>query len=76
MCSEEELLKAFKQFDASGVDKIQFEEFKNIMENMGETMNEMEIQEMIDFTDKDKTVAIDYVQFSKRMISKLFVWYY
>ena len=70
MCSEEELLKAFRQFDQQGAGKLQVAEFKNIMQNMGETMGEQEISEMIAFADKDNTGTIDYVDFSKRMIAK------
>jgi len=63
MDSEEELLSAFKVFDKDGNGFISPTELRRIMMNVGETLTDEEVDEMIRGADMDGDGQINYEEF-------------
>ncbi|KAH8232593.1 hypothetical protein KR032_009973 [Drosophila birchii] len=65
---EDEVILAFKVFDKEGTGFIAESEFRQIMTELGEDMEEDEIEEMIRDADANTELKIDYVQFVTMMM--------
>lgn len=65
--SEEDLLEAFRTFDADGNGVISRDELMKIMTTMGESLTKEEAQEIIDAADIDKDGFVNYQEFVKMM---------
>merc|ERR1712216_345711 len=63
----EEMKKAFKLYDADGTGKIRFKDLKRVAQELGEAMQDAEIQEIIDEADRDGDGAIDEGEFLRVM---------
>ena len=63
----EEMLKAFRLFDEDETGKISFKNLKRVAKELGETMNDDEIQEMIDEADRDGDGEISEEEFVRIM---------
>lgn len=61
--SEEELIQAFKVFDRDGDGFITATELRHIMSNLGETLTDEEVDEMIRESDANGDGRIDYSEF-------------
>jgi Ca2+-binding EF-hand superfamily protein len=61
--SDEEILKVFNLFDTEGTGKITFANMKRMAEELGETMTDEEIQNMIDEGDRNKSGDITKEEF-------------
>mmetsp|Transcript_18633 Transcript_18633/g.20258 ORF Transcript_18633/g.20258 Transcript_18633/m.20258 type:complete len:189 (+) Transcript_18633:256-822(+) len=68
--SEEEILEAFKVFDKDGNGFISAAELRHIMTNIGEKLNDEEVDEMIREADIDGDGQINYEEFVKLLMSK------
>ncbi len=60
---EKELLEAFQEFDEDGNGTISKEEFLNFMRKLGYRITLLDLQEMIDQVDKDKSGQIGFDEF-------------
>jgi len=67
---DQELREAFKVFDKNGDGKISAEELKEVMGNLGETLTEDEIGQMIMEADTNKDGYVDYEEFCRMMMEK------
>ena len=63
----EEMLKAFRLFDEDESGKISFKNLKRVAKELGENMNDDEIQEMIDEADRDGDGEINEDEFVRIM---------
>ena len=63
----EEILKAFKLFDDDNTGKISLKNLKRVARELGETMSEEELQEMIDEADRDGDGEISEEEFIRIM---------
>ena len=61
--TEEELIEAFKVFDCDGNGLISAAELRHVMTNIGEKLNDDEVDEMIREADIDGDGHINYVKF-------------
>ena len=68
--SEEEMKDAFRTFDKDVNGFISKAELKNIMDNLGESLTEEEVTEMIKEADIDGDWEVNYEEFVKMMMSK------
>ncbi|KAH8313451.1 hypothetical protein KR067_005963 [Drosophila pandora] len=68
MTPEDEVILAFKVFDKEDKGFIPETEFRQIITNMGEPMDEDEIEEMIRDADANTEMNIEYVKFVQRMM--------
>ncbi|XP_061173346.1 uncharacterized protein LOC133182517, partial [Saccostrea echinata] len=65
---EDEMQAAFKVFDKDGSGKIDAEELKTAMMNLGERMSDKDVNEMIAAADLDSDGKVDYKEFVKIMM--------
>ncbi|KAH8363583.1 hypothetical protein KR084_011792 [Drosophila pseudotakahashii] len=65
---EDEVILAFRVFDKDGSGFIHETEFRQIMTDLGEDMEEDEIEEMIRDADANTELKIDYVRFVTMMM--------
>lgn len=68
--AQTELLESFRNFDKDGSKKISMEVFKNIVMNMGEKINEDELNEFIDAVDFDPHADIEYEELVKLILTR------
>ena len=61
--SREEIMKAFRLFDDDETGKISFRNLKRVAKELGETMSDEELQEMIDEADRDGDGEISQDEF-------------
>jgi calmodulin len=67
--TEEELIEAFKFFDTEGTGLIQIDELKQMMLNLGETLDPEELEEVIMEADEDNDGYVNYEEFVKMVIN-------
>lgn len=65
--SKQEILKAFRLFDDDETGRISLKNLKRVAKEIGESMTDEELQEMIDEADKDGDGEIDQDEFLKIM---------
>lgn len=65
--SKDEILQAFRLFDDDDTGKISFKNLKRVAHELGETLTDEEIQEMIDEADKDGDGEISQEEFLRIM---------
>ena len=63
----EEILKAFKLFDDDNTGKVPLKNLKRVARELGETMTDEELQEMIDEADRDGDGEISEEEFIRVM---------
>lgn len=63
----EEMLKAFRLFDEDNTGKISLKNLKRVARELGETMTDDELQEMIDEADRDGDGEINEEDFIRIM---------
>ncbi|KAF9186809.1 hypothetical protein BGZ51_001606 [Haplosporangium sp. Z 767] len=68
--SEEEIKEAFKVFDKDGNGYISAAELRHVLTNLGERLNDQEVDEMITEADVDGDGQINYDEFVRMMMSK------
>ncbi|XP_036279833.1 centrin-4 [Pipistrellus kuhlii] len=64
---KEELLKAFKLFDDDATGTITLNNIKRVAEELGETLTDDELQEMLDEADHDRDGGINEDEFLRMM---------
>ena len=62
---EEELEKAFSLFDGDGSGKISFRDLRKLAKELGETLQDDDLQGMIDEFDRDGDGEIDFNEFKQ-----------
>lgn len=67
---ESELLEAFRNFDKERTKKISMDVFRNVVMNMGEKINEDELNEFIESVDLDPHGDIEYEELVKLILTK------
>merc|ERR1712144_156032 len=65
--SREEIVKAFRLFDDDETGKISFKNLKRVAKELGETMTDEELQEMVDEADRDGDGEINEEEFLRIM---------
>merc|ERR1711990_115956 len=65
--AKEDMVKAFKLFDADGAGKISFKNLKAVAAELGEAMSDADLQGMMDEADTDGDGAINEEEFLKVM---------
>eukprot|EP00669_Euglena_mutabilis_P010349 TRINITY_DN5101_c0_g1_i1.p1 TRINITY_DN5101_c0_g1~~TRINITY_DN5101_c0_g1_i1.p1 ORF type:complete len:162 (-),score=93.98 TRINITY_DN5101_c0_g1_i1:269-754(-) len=65
--SREEILKAFRLFDDDSTGKISFRNLKRVARELGETITDEELQEMIDEADRDGDGEVNEEEFLRIM---------
>mmetsp|Transcript_127121 Transcript_127121/g.179455 ORF Transcript_127121/g.179455 Transcript_127121/m.179455 type:complete len:81 (+) Transcript_127121:1-243(+) len=65
--AEDEMMEAFKVFDADGNGMISADELRQIMANLGEELTEEEVEEMVREADIDGDGEINYEEFVRMM---------
>lgn len=68
--AEQQLINAFNVYDKNRDGKIATEDFRGIINNLGEKLTQSEIKEIIKEADLDGDGNIDYMEFVKMMMSK------
>lgn len=71
--SKEDVAKVFALFDTEGRGRIGLRDLKRVAKELGETMTEAELQEMIERADKDADGEISPEDFFNIMTKKSFV---
>ncbi|RVE67633.1 hypothetical protein OJAV_G00105200 [Oryzias javanicus] len=64
---KEEIIKAFRLFDDDGTGKISFRNLKRVAKELGETLTDEELQEMIDEADQDGDGEVSEQEFLQMM---------
>uniref|UniRef100_A0A3P9JSV7 EF-hand domain-containing protein n=1 Tax=Oryzias latipes TaxID=8090 RepID=A0A3P9JSV7_ORYLA len=64
---KEEIIKAFRLFDDDGTGKISFKNLKRVAKELGETLTDEELQEMIDEADQDGDGEVSEQEFLQMM---------
>jgi calmodulin len=67
--TEPDIIEAFRVFDKDNDGKITVAELTHIMKDLGETVPQEELDEMIAQADTDKDGIIDYAEFVHLMLS-------
>merc|ERR1712118_480903 len=65
--SREEIIKAFRLFDDDETGRISFKNLKRVARELGETMTDEELQEMVDEADRDGDGEINEEEFLRIM---------
>ena len=65
--SREEIVKAFKLFDDDNTGRITFKNLKRVAKELGESLTDEEIQEMIDEADRNGDGEVDEEEFYRIM---------
>lgn len=65
--SQEDFQASFSLFDADNHGTISAKELKKVLENLGETVTDFEVEEMIKFADKDSDGLITFEEFCEVM---------
>ncbi|CAO2593192.1 Cetn1, partial [Lemmus lemmus] len=65
--TKEEILKAFRLFDDDETGKISFKNLKRVANELGESLTDEELQEMIDEADRDGDGEVNEDEFLKIM---------
>merc|ERR1711998_347522 len=65
---KEEMLKGFKQFDDDSTGKISFKNFKRVAKELGETLSDPELQEILAEADTDGDGEINEAEFLAVMV--------
>mmetsp|Transcript_5865 Transcript_5865/g.8622 ORF Transcript_5865/g.8622 Transcript_5865/m.8622 type:complete len:102 (-) Transcript_5865:260-565(-) len=65
--SKEEILKAFRLFDDDETGKISFKNLRRVANELGESMTDEELQEMIDEADRDGDGEVSQEEFLRIM---------
>ncbi|XP_028617673.1 centrin-1 [Grammomys surdaster] len=65
--TKEEILKAFRLFDDDETGKISFKNLKRVANELGESLTDEELQEMIDEADRDGDGEVNEEEFLKIM---------
>ena len=68
----EEIIKAFRLFDDDETGKISFKNLKRVAKELGETMTDAELLEMIERADNDQDGEINFEEFYAIMTKKTF----
>ena len=68
--TKEDVLKVFAMFDEAGTGKIQFKDLKKICRELGENLNDDEIQGMLDHADKSNLGYVSKDDFYRLMKKK------
>merc|ERR1712194_418770 len=63
----EEIIKAFRLFDDDETGRISFKNLKRVAKELGETMTDEELQEMVDEADRDGDCEINEEEFLRIM---------
>ena len=71
----EEILKAFRLFDDDSTGKISLKNLKRVARELGETMTDEELQEMIDEADRDGDGEINEEEFIRIMKKTNLFWW-
>jgi len=66
----DELTESFKVFDKDGHGQISTAEFAHVMQTLGETLSETEVDHMIKVADKNNDGHISYVEFMRTFAGK------
>merc|ERR1711881_118997 len=65
--SREEIIKAFRLFDDDETGRISFKNLKRVAKELGETMTDEELQEMVDEADRDGDGELNEEEFLRIM---------
>eukprot|EP00397_Hematodinium_sp_SG-2012_P047181 GEMP01053551.1.p1 GENE.GEMP01053551.1~~GEMP01053551.1.p1 ORF type:complete len:154 (+),score=43.85 GEMP01053551.1:319-780(+) len=68
--TEEELIEAFKVFDRDSSGFISAQNLRSVMNNVGETLTDEEVDEMVTEADLDGDGQINYEEFVRMMMGK------
>lgn len=64
---EQEALEAFQVFDRGNTGRISIQDLSTVMKNLGEELTLEEIEELMNFADKDKDGFINFSEFKDMM---------
>ncbi|KAL5014105.1 hypothetical protein ScPMuIL_008375 [Solemya velum] len=67
---KDDMIRAFRMFDKDGNNYIDKKELKRVMSELGETLSEDEISEMLRIADSNKDGKIDYQEFASFLLKQ------